>query len=134
MTKFDISKISCPATVQSLDPMAVKLSLYSPVSLASANISNVHALLVQNVANPSAGSSFELHSVAALNLPANSWVDVDIEDDIPDVEGTYYLLGAAMDYTQPVTNTIYQLFFALDTPPAVDVEADNTGSITINIE
>ena len=135
VTKFDIAELSCPSVVYPVNPMAVELSLYSPVLLNSDDIDSVHYLLVQNLADPSAGTSFELHSSAALDLPANSWVDLTIEDVVPeDVVGIHYLLGAAMNYTQPVTNTVFYLFFALETPPIVDVEVVPTGAITIVVD
>jgi|GEM_PF-3995160 len=60
--------------------------------------------------------------------------NLDFEGTVPDKEGTFYFLGVGMTYTQPVTNTEYSLFFSLNTPPAIVVEGDYTGSITIVIE
>lgn len=134
VTKFEITKLSCPATVEPLSPLAVSLSLSSPVSLDSDDLTNVRASLVDNVANPTVSGSFDLYSATTQSLPAGSWVDWDIEDEVPDVEGTYYLLGVGMIYTQPVTNSLFPLFFPLDTTPAVVVETVDTGAITIVIE
>jgi hypothetical protein len=53
---------------------------------------------------------------------------------VPDKEGTFYFLGVGMTYTQPVTNTEYSLFFPLNVPPAIVVEGDYTGSITIGLD
>lgn len=134
VTKFQALKISCPATVEPLSPLAVSLSLCSPVSLDSADLANVRASFVDNVANPTISGSFDLFSATTQSLPAGSWVDWNIEDNVPDVVGTYYLLGVGMKYTQPVTNSLYSLFFLLDTPPAVVVETVETGAITIVVE
>lgn len=134
VTKLGISLLSCPSTAEPLDSITVSCSIGSPVALSSTDLSSVHASFVDNISNPTIGGSFDFYYTEPLDLPASGWADLDFEGTVPDKEGTFYFLGVGMTYTQPVTNTEYSLFFPLNVPPAIVVEGDYTGSITIVIE
>jgi hypothetical protein len=135
VNKFQINALSYPTTVPAYSLMDVSLSLYSPVSLYSFNIDHCCAVLTDNPTDLDNANGYGLFFDENYipNFPSNSWVDLDFQDIAPDVAGTWYLYGVGLGYIQPVTDSYYDLVFAFDTFPTIEVTPVDTGGISIII-
>ena len=121
------SDLSYTSTVSPGGPITISVSLNMPFAILSDNSDGLWACIVDDLLDPT-DASFWVSNNAIPSLPADSWVDVEINASVPDVTGTFYLYGIDVDYIQPVTETRYYLGCIFDPAPVISIGGSGTGS------